>query len=56
MIEFIADELSLQLVVNKIIPIEKRKYYTYGFMARAHTKGIKYSDINILRSGWGVED
>lgn len=27
---YIADELSLCLVVNKIIPIEKRKYYTYG--------------------------
>ncbi|WP_077610048.1 accessory gene regulator B family protein [Clostridium sp. Marseille-P2415] len=30
MIYYIADELSLCLVVNKIIPIEKRKYYTYG--------------------------
>ncbi len=30
MIKSLADELSLCLVVNKIIPIEKRKYYTYG--------------------------
>lgn len=30
MISYIADELSLCLVANKIIPIEKRKYYTYG--------------------------
>ena len=30
MIGFIADELSLCLVINKIIPIEKRKYYIYG--------------------------
>lgn len=30
MLGFLADELSLCLVVNKIIPVEKRKYYTYG--------------------------
>lgn len=36
MIEFIADELSLLLVVNKIIPIEKRKYYIYGIELILH--------------------
>lgn len=35
---------------------DSERVWTYGFMAKAHTKGIKYSDINILRSGWGVED
>lgn len=30
MIKSLADELSLRLVINKIIPLEKRKYYIYG--------------------------
>mgnify|MGYP001005608059 CR=1 FL=1 len=36
MIEDLADELSIRLVVNKIIPIEKRKYYTYGIELILH--------------------
>lgn len=36
MIENLADELSLQLVINNIIPIEKRKYYTYGIELILH--------------------
>ncbi len=31
MLKAFAEELSLIMVANKIIPIEKRKYYTYGF-------------------------
>lgn len=30
MMQAIAEEISLRLVANRIIPIEKRKYYTYG--------------------------
>ncbi len=30
MLKFLAEELSLRLVADKIITIEKRKYYTYG--------------------------
>lgn len=30
MIQAIAEEISLRLVANRIITIEKRKYYTYG--------------------------
>lgn len=30
MLQAIAEEISLRLVANRVISIEKRKYYTYG--------------------------
>lgn len=32
------------------------RVWTYGFMAKAHTNGVKYTAFNTLRSWWGVDD